>query len=748
MRHDTRVHGTGWLPWLTLLIFLITSIGLSAFAQTMAPAATELPPAGIDAQQVLSQLSDEQLRGLVIAEFLARNGLTADLETPVSPDDAAAAGFLAQARLLGDQLTANLSALLAKWPQIGAAFAAIPERLAPSGGLIVALFWLVVSLIGGYVARHLFRRGGVQRQARLIQKHIGKPAFGTLTNIGDGLLFFAIDLMSVVVFACAALATLFVFVGHPDIRLFVSAYIGCAAVILLVRVIITQMFPLNWIDYRLVRIDDRTSYALHGVVVTLAVIWSFESATTEVLNRFGASAGVPDLISLLMATLWLLSALVGITVVYRRSAHLLPSAESATSLNAMMARRWMVILGAACVLFYLLFVGDGLLDSGAAGSAIAILNMMGVIFGSWAAYRIFVRYMHARALNDALRQAILRAVEVVLFALGLLVSLSIWGLSPSSLGASGPAGQWFVAVVDVTLTAMFGWAAWVLIRTLIDQRIAAETADDDDEEQSGDGEGGLGASRSATLLPLLRTFALTAIGLTCLFTVLSSLGANVAPLIAGAGVLGLAIGFGAQTLVKDIVSGVFFLVDDAFRRGEYIDIGSVKGTVERISVRSLQLRHHLGAIHTIPFGDIAALTNYSRDWVIMKLPLRLTFDTDPQHVKKIIKRIGAELQADELLGKGLIEPPKSQGVIQMEDSAMILRVKFMAVPGKQFAIRRELLHRIRAVFETEGIRFANREVTVRINEDATPGERAEAVGAAARRVIDAETEAAEAAKPA
>ena len=155
-------------------------------------------------------------------------------------------------------------------------------------------------------------------------------------------------------------------------------------------------------------------------------------------------------------------------------------------------------------------------------------------------------------------------------------------------------------------------------------------------------------------------------------------------------------------------------------------------------MRSLQLRHHLGAVHTIPFGDIAALTNYSRDWVIMKLPLRLTFDTDPQQVKKIIKRIGAEFMEDELVGDGLLEPPKSQGVIQMEDSAMFLRVKFKAIPGKQFIIRRELLHRIRAAFEDAGIRFANREVTVRVNEDATPAERKDAIHAAASEAVSAQ----------
>ena len=121
---------------------------------------------------------------------------------------------------------------------------------------------------------------------------------------------------------------------------------------------------------------------------------------------------------------------------------------------------------------------------------------------------------------------------------------------------------------------------------------------------------------------------------------LSELGVNIGPLIAGAGIVGLAVGFGAQTLVKDILSGLFFLIDDAFRVGEYIDVGDVRGMVEHISIRSLRLRHHRGPVHTIPFGEIHHLTNYSRDWAIMKLELRVPFDTDIEKVRKIIKKIG------------------------------------------------------------------------------------------------------------
>ena len=105
--------------------------------------------------------------------------------------------------------------------------------------------------------------------------------------------------------------------------------------------------------------------------------------------------------------------------------------------------------------------------------------------------------------------------------------------------------------------------------------------------------------------------------------------------------MGIAVGFGAQTLVRDVVSGLFFLMDDAFRKGEYVDIDKVKGTVEGINVRSLVLRHHLGILHTVPYGEISYLSNFSRDWVIVKMEFRVPTDTDVNKVKKIFKQRSA-----------------------------------------------------------------------------------------------------------
>ena len=292
-------------------------------------------------------------------------------------------------------------------------------------------------------------------------------------------------------------------------------------------------------------------------------------------------------------------------------------------------------------------------------------------------------------------------------------------------------------VVDILLV---GYIAFHAVRIWMDQKIAEEVGDETPMEP-GEGEGGgAGASRLATLLPLVRNFILTIIAIAIALVMASELGFNVAPLFAGAGIVGLAIGFGSQTLVRDILSGAFFLVDDAFRKGEYIDVGDVKGTVEKISLRSFQLRHHLGMLHTIPFGEVKFLTNFSRDWVMMKLPLRLTYDTDVERVRKLIKKLGIDLLDDPVIGDKFLQPLKSQGVIQMEDSAMILRVKFMTKPGEQWVIRKRIFQEIRNLFEREGIKFAHREVTVRIPglPDDRPPSPAEvkAIGAAARTVAD------------
>ncbi len=301
------------------------------------------------------------------------------------------------------------------------------------------------------------------------------------------------------------------------------------------------------------------------------------------------------------------------------------------------------------------------------------------------------------------------AVLVFLFALeGANIGLLSW----LSDGSGSDFGE---AATGVIMACMLGVVVWNIVNTYINKNLPAAVLDPN-VLMSLEGGGNEQATRIQTVLPIARNFALVIIVVAVIFSVLSSIGVNAAPLLAGAGVIGIAIGFGAQKLVQDVVSGMFFLFEDAFRIGEYIDTGSLVGTVESTSVRSLRLRHHLGAVQTIPYGEIRSVKNLSRDFVIMKLTFRVPFDTDIELVRKTIKKVGEELLLDEELGADFIAPLKSQGVQTAEDDALVIRMKFTSKPGKQWMIKRSAYRLVQEALAEKGIQFASRQVTVHVPE--------------------------------
>jgi small-conductance mechanosensitive channel len=287
-------------------------------------------------------------------------------------------------------------------------------------------------------------------------------------------------------------------------------------------------------------------------------------------------------------------------------------------------------------------------------------------------------------------------------------------------------------VLSVLLVLIIGLIIWQLIKARIDQKLKEEMPVMGDDAEEG---GGVG-SRSATLLLLLRKFVFAVLFVIVSLIMLSSLGVDIAPLIAGAGVVGLAIGFGAQTLVKDIIAGIFFLIDDAFRVGDYVEAGPAKGSVAQIGLRSMKLRHPRGQVFTIPFGDLKTVTNFSRDYIITKLDFRVRYDADLEKIRKIVKKVNKEIMKDEGYQKIMLSDIKSQGVREMDDSAMILRVKFKTIPGEQFVIRREVFHLIQKAFQDSGIEFAHRNVTVYLPPEIQ-SKRPEDMTDAEKKVVEA-----------
>jgi small-conductance mechanosensitive channel len=314
---------------------------------------------------------------------------------------------------------------------------------------------------------------------------------------------------------------------------------------------------------------------------------------------------------------------------------------------------------------------------------------------------------------------LMRAVWAALLVLGVVATAFIWGFDPNAHAGLG--SILLRLLFDLGVVLLLGYVGWELLAHSFDRVMAANTNEDPRTAQ-----------RMATLLPLVRKFLQVVLIAIVVMIVLSSMGIAIGPLLAGAGVVGIAVGLGAQSTIADVLSGVFFLLEDAFHIGDYVEVGNLRGTVEGISLRSLKLRHHRGAIHTLPFGQIKALTNLTRDWSLMRLEFRVAPDTDLAMVKRIIKDISKELQADPEMGPSFIEPLKSQGVRRVEDDAMIIGIKYVTRPGEQFVIRREAYQRILKAFKASGIDLVGRGVVVRV-DDPNAGERA--VGFAAAQAI-------------
>jgi small-conductance mechanosensitive channel len=306
-----------------------------------------------------------------------------------------------------------------------------------------------------------------------------------------------------------------------------------------------------------------------------------------------------------------------------------------------------------------------------------------------------------------------RAIRMILIVAGAAFLARVWGLDVSSM-TSGDAltnrilrGLLNAAVI--ILAADFGWS---IIKALIARRMGSLPGPDALSHSTVDPK----QARLRTLLPIFQNMLLATIIVIAVLMVLSSMGIEIGPLIAGAGVAGVAIGFGAQTLVKDVIAGIFYLLDDAFRVGEYIQSGTYKGTVESFSLRSVKLRHHRGYLFTVPFGELGAVQNMSRDWVIDKFSINVGYDTDVEKARKIVKKIGQQFAEDPEYAPHFIEPIKMQGVQNFGDYGIELRMKMMTKPGEQFVIRRKAMVAIKKAFEEAGITIPFPTVMVREGE--------------------------------
>ena len=276
-------------------------------------------------------------------------------------------------------------------------------------------------------------------------------------------------------------------------------------------------------------------------------------------------------------------------------------------------------------------------------------------------------------------------------------SLALW----AELGSAAATGLRIVGIVV---------AAWILIgvlqRAIRAFRIRIASRFDDREA----------VKRAETLGRVFRYIAAVVVSLIAGMLVLGELGISVAPILGAAGVVGLAVGFGAQSLVKDYFTGFFLLLENQVRQGDVVTLGGHTGAVEEVTLRFVQLRDYSGAVHFIPNGQITTVTNMTRGFSQAVMDVGVAYRENVDHVMDVMKRVGAELRQDPTFGPRILDDLDMAGVNDWADSAVVIRARFRCVALEQWGVRREYLRRLKHAFDAEGIEIPFPHVTVYAGE--------------------------------
>ncbi len=296
----------------------------------------------------------------------------------------------------------------------------------------------------------------------------------------------------------------------------------------------------------------------------------------------------------------------------------------------------------------------------------------------------------------------------VVYIIAVFSILEAWGLGALGWLFSPAGGLLISELATLFLIIVLAFLLWEIVSAFIERSLAREAA-------------GGGSTRKLTLLPLFKNIVRITLVVIASMLVLSQIGINIGPLLAGAGVIGLAIGFGAQTLVRDVITGAFILIEDAISIGDWVEAGGHSGTVERLTVRTLTLRDLAGTVHVIPFGDVTTVTNYNRDYGYALIDAGVAYRERYGDVVQALQDVAVSLRQDPAWGPDITGDLEVFGMNKLGDSAVEIRVRIKTRPMRQFAIRRVFLEHMKQVFDERGIEipFPHRTVWFGTGKDGT-----------------------------
>ncbi|MEE8516605.1 MAG: mechanosensitive ion channel domain-containing protein [Alphaproteobacteria bacterium] len=581
-------------------------------------------------------------------------------------------------------------------------------------GLITALaLVLIIGVAAEWGARRLLAVPRQRLEARESPTLLARAGWLTLRTV--------LDLVPLAAFAVAAYGTLTFAAPAETARLVtlavINAYVLARAIMAVARILIAPRAP----NLRLFPIGDATAFYLIIWVRRLAYISVYGYFAAEAARLLGLAASAHDvvlkLIGLVVATM-----LVILTLQNRSAVASAIRGAGATDamggLRARLADIWhvLIILYVAAVYSVWILEFEGGFEFLAAASGLTLIILVGaklVVSGLMAAvdrgFRIRPEVkaqfpgLEARANRylPVLRR-VLRSVVYIVAAIFLLQSWGMgsfdWLTSDAGLALMGKAFN----VAIILFTALVFWEGF----SLYIERVLTKIEDQ-----------GSSRARTRTLLPLVRNGVLVVMVVLVGMVVLSEIGVNIGPLLAGAGVVGLAIGFGAQKLVQDIITGLFILVEDTMAVGDVVRLGDHSGVVESMSIRSIRLRDLSGSVHTLPFSEVSTILNLTKDFSYYLMEVGIAYREDVDHVIEVLGDLGGELQADDNFGPFILEPLQVLGLDKFADSAIIIKARIKTEPAKQWMVGREFNRRMKIRFDELGIEIPFPHMTLYLGED-------------------------------
>jgi small conductance mechanosensitive channel len=323
-----------------------------------------------------------------------------------------------------------------------------------------------------------------------------------------------------------------------------------------------------------------------------------------------------------------------------------------------------------------------------------------VVFGALA--RLFQRrdddrtlvHLHAYRYYPLLR----RIVSTVIAIVTVVLLLQIWGVPIFHAFKTGTIGHRLAsALMTIAIAALVALFVWEAANIAIERRLQQWTR-----------EGNLvRAARLRTLLPMLRSLLLIMIALVVVLTGLSQIGVNIGPLLAGASIFGVALGFGSQKLVQDFITGIFLLMENAMQVGDWVTLAGVSGTVEYLSIRTVRLRGGDGSLYTIPFSSVTTVNNTNRGLGNAAVKVSIAYGQDIDPAIATLKEIGAALRDDPNYKDGILSDFSYWGVDQVDGATVTLAGQIQCKDSARWGVQREFNRRIAVLFRERGIRIAN-----------------------------------------